>query len=1337
MAFKFKQTKSIKTLGTAEEQEPALILKGRGNKGTGDTRLSQETTSDQDTSDNLLIIQDPTPTGGGIPKKESTAKISTTTKKPGDVPLQTEINKYSYADLGDDLRKPKGKAQGGVVEVGSEGQGESAPLQGFKPTVLAVINQKKSDFDTSHLAGTNVYNSKLLCANEVAMVEDRISRAVIADIFNTALLTDANFFAAAQEVIDVNIESADNIISILNQIFNRIRNFDDSFYTLFSNPLQLGGSTYFTSRGLAKIKQGGGDQDPLLAVDSAFDSPLDLVRNIKYFSGKKASLNNNIFDQKTNTAILASSLGLTQFFIGNNFFPTSDVGGLAYLKHWDTQTSILEKPNTIVQFQSNLSLENFSSKDFMRRNFSGVNDAGETSATENVIFLDDMLDEIYLNLANKPSENGRIQLNLQLFCNEIINSSGVKRLIGTEIGAQFSVSSVNSMRTNAINLLGVSSEKTTAEISYPGSVADFLLVDALTGNSQTQEGANTLPFEGSKVDLSDVSDVIDFTRTPTDPYAYSVFTNPTNNIFGTYQQIIRSAKSNVDAAMEYYKILQCRDKQLNLLNPRALFAKILKTIAESLEISVINTDTVDQYQLAELALYFTAAKKESGFAPGSVNTLRRSLCTALARSIYRKLQPGVKVSQKFSDPLFDITTEVTDVSGNGDTTVTRVKATDNTGASQVNNENLNKIKLSDGNDLQNFGTSGGLYERYTLTSFGIGKAPTNDVPVVFGSDTQLYTPEVLEIWRATETNDSMLTNKLAQIFVDVHLEAEANLQDIISTETSTFIDSSRKSVANNLLGNSLIILLYDTVETIFKKISKANWPSIGSVTFGEGDDLEQFEDLNLLNLAAENNDTTDLLIDALEGELQNYSPRLAITNIPTDGASTRDPLVKALKLVAEASENNSFDSVYNSQGKVAALDLFPNDSIGDSEVSFQDLQDLVEELAMIQDLPYASLTAHSVVIDRIIANSEALSILSQNLRDANTLAFANFKNFADSNVGSNYLSNGLTDRTLKMSQVRLNKIKAQNLEPTKKIERITPGELACIKVVFEKLVSMGSAGKQTIFFPIFGITPGQVKNNLLGNFSLLDGFESNPDFLSMKVNVRRTSWFQNIGQGLEYPQVTNTYGFMVGEIINFNSFKNFELENLALDLDTILNQVQLSTGQTGKQFMDLNSSGSPFLKGILKNEVISYLCRKAFSVVSPLDLFSEDIGVYQAFAAKDATASNLAANMATLLGYPENIFNNIFIGPLPGADYSLMSKSNFFNGESPPALLLNFAQLEFIADLFSTLYFDGTLTFEKTFSPVVYEKIFCIPMVESTISVFDFNEYETTILPGSIFKSIF
>ena len=80
MAFKFKQTKSIKTLGTAEEQEPALILKGRGNKGTGDTRLSQETTSDQDTSDNLLIIQDPTPTGGGIPKKESTAKISTTTK---------------------------------------------------------------------------------------------------------------------------------------------------------------------------------------------------------------------------------------------------------------------------------------------------------------------------------------------------------------------------------------------------------------------------------------------------------------------------------------------------------------------------------------------------------------------------------------------------------------------------------------------------------------------------------------------------------------------------------------------------------------------------------------------------------------------------------------------------------------------------------------------------------------------------------------------------------------------------------------------------------------------------------------------------------------------------------------------------------------------------------------------------------------------------------------------------------------------------------------------------------------------------------------------------------
>jgi hypothetical protein len=1217
-----------------------------------------------------------------------------------------------------------------VIEVTED---DDSPPPGFPAQILAVMNQKKSDFDISSLAGTNVYNSKLLCAIESALVEDRISRAWIDEVFNLARQSDSTFFNSQQETIDENITQAQDILSILSEIFDRIRQFDQSFANLFFNP-GSGESTYFTQQGLAKIKQQGASQDALLRGNSTFDAPRDLIKKAAFSEEQEKSVD----DQKNNTAILGINLGLTQFFIGNNFFPVDDFK--FFVDNGSAQ--LTPSPSKIFTIKNKFSLQDFSSKDFM---------------IKNIIDLDEMLDSIYTNPSSINSFNfTRIKMNLQLLSNEILNSAGIKRLLGTEIGSKFSVSENLTMNALAENLLGVQDINSSTEVSKPGSVADYFIVD-VNGSSRTQAGNKSiLPFE-SQVSHKQISglDLPPLLSVPTQEYAFSVLQNPTDNNFEIYDNILQAAKSNVDAAMEYYKILQNRDQFINLLSPRKLFAKIVEAIIPNLETSNLNSSTLPTNLLCETAFYFAAGSNLVNYTQYDAQLkLRRLLCTAIARSAYRKLQPNVQVSQQFTEPLSNTTT-ITTNKENGETQEIDTVIIDNTAASEVNNEDTSKIKFSVGNDLQNFGTKGDLYSQYTVQTVFLGNKPANSSSYLPDDELdKIIDADLLETWRFIETNENSLTNKLAQIFVDMHQEAQSFLQNILSVESKTFLSTPiRNTLANKLYGTALITLLYDTAASVFRFLDNAAsfvWPEIGTVIFGSDPDINVQEYEKLKNLILSVDADFEGIIEGIESGARP-SPKLRIQIFKGISQSsidskilTKTEVIKALKLIVEASNNDNFDSIYDSEGNVAALNQKPNEKIASTTLSFQQLQDLMEELAEMQDLPYACLTAHAVIIDRLIANSQNLSSLAENLKsDSPPPNFQNFIDFAATPLGTNYLTPNITERTLELSQTRLNKIKKQNLEPIKKVERVTPGELACIRVIFQKLMSLVTPlGKQTIIFPVIGITPSQIKSNLISGFSILGGFVGgNPNNATFQLNMRRTGIFDT-------SLVRNsTYNFSIRELLDFTSFEDFEITDLNLDFDSIINNVKLSSslpsspdesalgvavtklnlaGLKGSALINAENSNKAFRKQLLENEVISYLCRKAFSIISPLDLFSEDISD-AVILLRDTAAPNLASNISSVLGLPDDAFNKVLFSQ--GGEASLFIKPNFF--EEPLVTLgLNFAQLEFFADLFSTLYFDGTRTLHKTFAPVRYEKIICRPFIESTQNVFDFNEYEVSILPG-------
>jgi hypothetical protein len=375
----------------------------------------------------------------------------------------------------------------------------------------------------------------------------------------------------------------------------------------------------------------------------------------------------------------------------------------------------------------------------------------------------------------------------------------------------------------------------------------------------------------------------------------------------------------------------------------------------------------------------------------------------------------------------------------------------------------------------------------------------------------------------------------------------------------------------------------------------------------------------------------------------------------------------------------------------------------------------------------ASLLAHDSYIDYIEQNTSGLvSIANQILGNENrTETVQSFVDFAQSSIGKKYLKLGknetATDRSVNISRIRYNKLVRQNQDFTKRLQRITAGELACIREVFKEFYQTPS---ETLVMPVVGLPAGMAKDYIIPKFGILQGFSTPPDQMTIIIKIRAAKVFDEQVIGTIYRQL------MLDEILDGFSFINFNLSQPPTGMQDIIENVVLIDGRSGGQFIQ-DSIDQDRARVILKNEVMSYLARKAMSVISPIDLFAEDISDESSEETKRSSFSQtLAASFASVYGLPEDYFNEVF-GFVSGLGERRIVLTKMLDLTKPTSTQnlnrkpLSFGEAEMFTDVFSNLYFKSEQIVERVFEQVVFEKLMCLPF-----SPDEFPSYEDYALKG-------
>jgi hypothetical protein len=577
-------------------------------------------------------------------------------------------------------------------------------------------------------------------------------------------------------------------------------------------------------------------------------------------------------------------------------------------------------------------------------------------------------------------------------------------------------------------------------------------------------------------------------------------------------------------------------------------------------------------------------------------------------------------------------------------------------------------------------------------------------------------------------DSNLLIFRLAQIFLDCHEEA-LNFAGL-ENNAANFIGVDRRTNSNRLNGSSLMSLLFEATAKLCSLFCQARLEKLNKLNQEEQSYLYGFSDVfyqGFINATY----TLGDIEDSVFGLFQD-TKELQLTY--STGENSRNGIAyRALKLLVECSKSNTFDSAYGPDGSIPQLEA-ENDSViitaeedGENAFSFLAFRQVMEQLSEQRDLPMASLLAHDSYIDYIEQNTSGLvSIANQILGNENrTETVQSFVDFAQSSIGKKYLKLGknetATDRSVNISRIRYNKLVRQNQDFTKRLQRITAGELACIREVFKEFYQTPS---ETLVMPVVGLPAGMAKDYIIPKFGILQGFSTPPDQMTIIIKIRAAKVFDEQVIGTIYRQL------MLDEILDGFSFINFNLSQPPTGMQDIIENVVLIDGRSGGQFIQ-DSIDQDRARVILKNEVMSYLARKAMSVISPIDLFAEDISDESSEETKRSSFSQtLAASFASVYGLPEDYFNEVF-GFVSGLGERRIVLTKMLDLTKPTSTQnlnrkpLSFGEAEMFTDVFSNLYFKSEQIVERVFEQVVFEKLMCLPF-----SPDEFPSYEDYALKG-------
>ena len=1102
-----------------------------------------------------------------------------------------------------------------------------------------------------------------------AYLEDRISQAFAARIFDLVRVADEKAFDKTEASIKQQIQDAQNSIDQIRRIFVLLNNANTALLpTDKASRPSIAAIARQTADALCK-------PEPLLVNQPMPTDPYTLIEK-HCVSSSRVNLK-----EKTRTALMTQALQFALLTLYNGCTP--EIFGEKMVTV-PTSRRPYRGQHTIHQSHVGIAstLKTLSMKKNPGQNYLLGYD--NENAYPGLPF--------YKGLSEVPAHKRSLAL-VTMLANEYALSAGLGRLSGTPLGSRFGSDSLAGggyVDTYlGARLVGNASRETTVR----GSLLDYLVVSDGSGGADAgnarDAGHRLLLFDSHGYNRGWDSNI----KNSFDVFLRSIARDPTNNKVKFFDDAVVRTDTAFSEGLEFYKKLHLRDKKPKLLTPRGLYTRMLEELAGSLEQFGVNNGAGNTLDIMEVSVFKVISEmgKTDASPHSKVNGVKRYLLSLLSRKALLKLADrdfsplgGDKSASNPSQKSTATKIEVTNAAGKTETTTvktTPLAAEENSPENIKFGTDVIRFSSNDGDLIsKKMGNKGTDRARFGLAAMAGDWFPR--VNTDQGQKKDFASLDVRDFFEQIYDSDASLLSKIVQVYLDIHDETKKLAQS--ENGDATFLTPARLTRNSQIDGSlSLSMLLETMLDLVSMFVDASTTP----------------------------NDATDDAKYVYKHEIW-YDMDAAFPKISVMayvGEESRAGIAaRALRLLANGSKSDNFDSLVNDKNLIPDLDLKPLSTIitansyPGSKLSFLSLQDNFTDLAKERDIPLAALTSVSALISHTYQQTRNLSDVAEMLRGENPSPSDLAKSlmtFAQKPLGKDYLAS-VSDYSLDISQRRLDKYKGSLVSSSRRLPKITAGEVACI---VQALKVVSSTPSDNIVFCTVGLPSDYFSRELLPTFRLASGYDADVMESVTTVQIGRKEIFGNS----DYKPLTRN--FFALNVVDSSSFSGFE-NNPPTSLEDIVLRATLAGGITGKKFIEKYSS-RPAVRDVLTAEINSYLMRKAFSVLSSADLFEESL-VEIDYEKRSAGSAALAQKICAAAGFPTSTFDNVFV---KSKDATRLSELEILNAASPKVKKIaggqtfeppkvNVSTAELFYDIFDSIYFYNGLIEERIFSPSYFEK---------------------------------
>jgi len=1109
-----------------------------------------------------------------------------------------------------------------------------------------------------------------------AFIEDRISQAFSKIMFAKIKDSQQDFFENTDILTDLSIQKTQSVIDTMNSILLNIRKFENTFSNNFENIKGI--SSQLASEIAAP--------ESMLLNFPIFDSLRALfVREYSASMGMSSAY--AVFSKLTQTAQMAINLGIAQSYFQRGC--SLSLLDINYPFQGGVNPFGVFLPVTKKQDNYPTDAPNYPNPDIRALSAKMLGQGTPLDGTDLEIGnyrYSANFDQFYrLEVRANRSRLDAALILSTIVANEFCTSAGLGRLVGTPLGSKFGPDS-----NFAKSLFGIPGAGDITKISTPpGSLADHLTVTT-SGDRQTAIGTDNivLLFDGAKHEKQTRSGV----TTATTAFAKNVLRNSADNKMGGFKKAVSAAQNNSHTAMDFYVKVHNRDKDLDLLTPRGLFTRILEEVHTSLQEGGVGFDVMNTLKVSELSFYSVFGRNAPSSNKTHVERVRAIFYSALCRQSFTELQPddilsGIDSSQ--SDAKVDKT----------------------------------KIRFA----RMDLVRAGIPYPKPTTSMFASKLVSVIPESTAIADGRELFSWNIEQLYKHIHDPGS-LTARLANVFSDLHREAE----EIAASEggTAGIVGPDRYTRASKLDAASLSAMIFEIA-------------SVCVTTFFESKMCVTNMDIHNLHtqlfLTVVNSSRPNIVMENIEKNSGNSDITIGKgkIGIKTGPDSRNNFCARALQELINASKTNDFESIYNENRIPNLGNILSTTNIGaegHDVVTFLQMQQKFEALAAERDVPFASLLAHTALVEHTVQNTKSLVNISDQisgLKERSTVV-ESYVDFISRQVGKKYVASA-TDSTIETSQKRLNLISKTKMSPIKRLPRIGIGELSCMKTVMNEI---GNIGSDTVMLVNIGLPNQMLEEIIYPRFKTEAGFEASLSESTLKVSLTAYNALGASGKA----SIPVSRQFLPKEVITSDSFLHFENSPSPASIDQIVDQMILLDGRKGYLFI-LESADPDLARSILRNELFSYVAKKFASITSPADLFVETGKLNVEKDRVDSGASSLAQTFAIAAGLEESAFSGVF---LPSANGSTkFSKKGLLTKTASPGKdnfgnviprKMDFATADMFADIFGSLAFTSSAIESSVFAESHYEKICCLVVSPDEFVNLE-EESETIIAAGSDAKS--